>query len=202
MFANWQHWGCLVSVQQDAILYCSQLDCHEIGTCEMWLRAQGTGTISTNATGGCANVSALEEGRCAHEQIIQSGCDLDVSLGNSLIDMYAKSGSMEDAHWVFNEMPAWNMVSLNAVLGGCAMHGQSNEALKTFEQMCEHVQSNDITSVCLLSACNHAGLVDPSLYFYAWMNIVYLISATLEQYPCMINLLGHDGCLQEAENMI
>jgi hypothetical protein len=47
------------------------------------------------------------------------------------------------------------------------MHGQSNEALKTFEQMCEHVQSNDITSVCLLSACSHAGLVDASLHFYA-----------------------------------
>jgi pentatricopeptide repeat protein len=57
------------------------------------------------------------------------------------------------------------MVSLNAVLGGCAMHGQSNEALKTFEQMCENVQSNDITSVCLLSACSHTGLVDASLHF-------------------------------------
>jgi hypothetical protein len=29
-----------------------------------------------------------------------------------------------------------------------------------------------------------------------------MISATLEQYACMVNLLGHDGCLQEAENMI
>jgi len=63
--------------------------------------------------------------------------------------MHAKCGSMEDAHWVFNMMPAQNMVSLNAVLGGCAMHGQSNEALKHFEQMCECLQSNDITSVCL-----------------------------------------------------
>jgi len=168
----------------------------------MWARAQGIGTISTNATGGCANVSALEEGRCGNEQIIQSGCDLDVSSGNSLVDMYAKCGSMEDAHWVFNMMPARNMVSLNAVLGGCAMHGQSNEALKHFEQMCERVQSNDITSVCLLSACSHAGLVDASLHCYAWMSIVYVISATLEQYACMVDLLGHDGCLQEAENMI
>jgi pentatricopeptide repeat protein len=43
------------------------------------------------------------------------------------------------------------MVSLNAVLGGCAMHGQSNEALKTFEQKWEHVRSNDITSMSSVS---------------------------------------------------
>ncbi len=70
-----------MSVQQDVILNCSQLDCHELGTCEMRARAQGTGTISTNATGGCANVTALEEGGCGNEQIIQSGCDFNVSLG-------------------------------------------------------------------------------------------------------------------------
>jgi pentatricopeptide repeat protein len=130
------------------------------------------------------------------------GCKSDVFVVNSLVDMYAKCGSMEDAHWVFNMMPAQNMVSLNAVLGGCAMHGQSNEALKHFEQMCEHVQSNDITSVCLLSAFSHAGLVNASLHCYACMSVVYMFSTTLDQYACMVNLLGHDGCLQEAENMI
>ncbi len=45
----------------------------------------------------CAIVVVLEEGRCAHEQIIQSGWDSDIFVGNSLVDMYAKCGSMEDA---------------------------------------------------------------------------------------------------------
>jgi hypothetical protein len=45
----------------------------------------------------CANVVALEEGRCAHEQIIQSGCDSDIFMGSSLVDMYAKCGTSEDA---------------------------------------------------------------------------------------------------------
>jgi hypothetical protein len=43
-----------VSVQQDAILKCGHLDRHDVGTCEMWARAQGTGTILMNATGGYA----------------------------------------------------------------------------------------------------------------------------------------------------
>ncbi len=45
----------------------------------------------------CASLVALEEGRYAHQQIIQSGWDSNVFVGSSLIDMYAKCGSMEDA---------------------------------------------------------------------------------------------------------
>ncbi len=43
-----------MSVQQDAILKYGDLDRHDVGTCEMCARAQGTGTILTNATGGYA----------------------------------------------------------------------------------------------------------------------------------------------------
>ncbi len=35
----------------------------------------------------CASVVALEEGKCVHEQIIQSGCDSDVFVRDSLVDM-------------------------------------------------------------------------------------------------------------------
>ncbi len=37
---------------------------------------------------------ALEEGRCAHKQIIESGWDSYAFLGNSLVDMYPKCGSV------------------------------------------------------------------------------------------------------------
>ncbi|KAH9544538.1 hypothetical protein CY35_13G126800 [Sphagnum magellanicum] len=72
----------------------------------------------------CANVVALEEGRRTHERIIQSRCESDVNVKNSLVDMYAKCGSMEDACRVFNSMPSHDVVSWNALLGGFAMHGQ------------------------------------------------------------------------------
>ncbi len=42
----------------------------------------------------CASIVALEEGRSAHEQILQSGWDSDVKVGNCLVDMYTKCGSM------------------------------------------------------------------------------------------------------------
>ncbi|CAK9264941.1 unnamed protein product [Sphagnum jensenii] len=151
----------------------------------------------------CANVVALEEGRRAHERIIQSRCESDVFVRSSLVDMYAKCGSMEDACRVFNTMPSHDVVSWNALLGGFAMHGQGKEALVHFERMCEEgVHPDDITFVCLLSACSHSGFVDEGLRFYALMTTVYRFPAKLEHYTCMVDLLGRAGHLQEAENMI
>jgi pentatricopeptide repeat protein len=96
-------------------------------------------------------------------------------------------------------MPSRTVVAWNPILGGCARNGQYKEALKYFEQMCEGVQSDDVTFIGLLSACSHAGLVDEDMHCYASMVIDYMSSAKLEHYTCMVNLLGH---LQEAENMI
>jgi hypothetical protein len=46
--------------------------------------------------------------------------------------MYAKCGSMEEALRVFNELPSWDIVTLNAMLQGYAQNGCGEEALKTF----------------------------------------------------------------------
>jgi pentatricopeptide repeat protein len=151
-----------------------------------------------------SELGALEDGRFVHRQIIQSGLETDVFVGNSLVDMYAKCGSMEDAWGVFNKMPSQDLVTWNVILGGFAMHdGHGKEALKHFEQMCEEgVQPDDITFICLLSACSHAGLVDEGMRCYASMVTDYMIPAKLEHYNCMVDLLGRAGHLQEAENMV
>jgi pentatricopeptide repeat protein len=117
--------------------------------------------------------------------------------------MYVKCGSLEDAWKVFNKMVSCDVVSRNAILGGCAIHGHGKEAFKHFQWMCEEsVQLNDNTFIYFLSACSHASLVDENMHCYVSMTTVYMISAKLEHYTCMVNLLGHVDHLQEAKNMI
>ncbi|CAK9200383.1 unnamed protein product [Sphagnum troendelagicum] len=152
----------------------------------------------------CASMFALQEGRRTHEQTIESGWESDVFVGSSLVDMYAKCQSMEDAERVFNKMLSRDVVTWTAmILGYHAIHGHGKEALKQFEQMLEEgVQPDDTTFVCLLSACSHSGLVDEGLRFYSSMSTVYMISANLQHYTCMVDLLGRAGRLHEAENMV
>jgi hypothetical protein len=35
--------------------------------------------------------------RCVQQQIVESGLQSDVIVGNNVVDMYAKCGSLEDA---------------------------------------------------------------------------------------------------------
>ncbi|KAH8970653.1 hypothetical protein BDL97_02G099300 [Sphagnum fallax] len=137
----------------------------------------------------CASLVALEEGRCAQKRIIQSGWDSDVFVGSSLVDMYTKCGSMEDAQRIFNKIPSRNVVTWNAMILGQVQCGQGQKSLELFQQMQQE-------------ACSHAGLVHEGTCFYASMKEVYMISPTMEHYTCMVDLLGRAGHLQEAENMI
>jgi pentatricopeptide repeat protein len=64
----------------------------------------------------CASVESLQEGKDVHEQIIQSGWESNVSVGSSLVDMYAKCGSIEEAWRVFNSMPKCDVLAWNAMI--------------------------------------------------------------------------------------
>jgi hypothetical protein len=50
----WESQGCLESdVQPNVISRCGLVEYHDIGTCEMQAGAEGTGSISINATRQC-----------------------------------------------------------------------------------------------------------------------------------------------------
>jgi pentatricopeptide repeat protein len=109
----------------------------------------------------CASVGALEEGRHVHEQIIQSGCESNVFVGNSLVDMYAKCRSMEEAWRVFNNMPAHDVASCTAMIFRHLKHGQVYEALDLFQQMQqEGLQPDHVTFVGVLNACASVGALE------------------------------------------
>ncbi|KAH8931215.1 hypothetical protein BDL97_19G009800 [Sphagnum fallax] len=86
--------------------------------------------------------------------IVQSRCESDVFVGSSLVDMYAKCGSMEDAARVFDKMPSRNVVLWNMMISGHVKCGQGHKALELFGQMQqEHVQPDPVTLVAVLNAC-------------------------------------------------
>ncbi len=50
----WESQGCLESdIQRNVISRCGLVEYHDIGTCEMQARAEGTGSISINAIRQC-----------------------------------------------------------------------------------------------------------------------------------------------------
>jgi pentatricopeptide repeat protein len=129
----------------------------------------------------CASLRALEEGRHVHEQIIQSGCEGDAFVGCSLVDMYAKCGSMEDAQRVFNKMSSRDAVTWNAVILGRGKCGQGQKALELFSQVQqEGVKPDSVMFVGVVNACAiciHLRVVLIIYYkcIHLWLQIIYYL---------------------------
>jgi pentatricopeptide repeat protein len=103
----------------------------------------------------------LEDGRGAHKQIIQNGCELDKFVASSLVDMYAKCGSLLVVVRVFNKMPSHNVVSWNIIISGHVKCGQGEKALELFQQMqWEGLLPDPVTFVAVLNACASVGALE------------------------------------------
>eukprot|EP01018_Ginkgo_biloba_P016705 Gb_16366 [translate_table: standard] len=151
----------------------------------------------------CASLAALQQGKEIHGCIISSGFKSDVFVGSALVDMYAKCGCIEYAWKVFNKTSQKNIVSWNAMIAGCAMHGRGQDALSLFRQMQQaDMKPDSITFTGVLSACSHAGLVDEGWQYFDSMKRDHLITPNEEHYACMVDLLGRSGCLDEARDLI
>ncbi|KAJ4950555.1 hypothetical protein NE237_027387 [Protea cynaroides] len=152
---------------------------------------------------GCSCLGSLKQGLLLHAQVIKTPFVSNIYVGTSLLDMYAKCGSMTDARNAFLNISSPNVTSWTALISGCAHHGFGSEAVFLFDQMLDQeVRPNVVTFVGLLSACARAGLVDEGKIFFHSMEECYGVTPTLEHYACVVDLLGRSGKLQEAEDFI
>ncbi|KAH7294255.1 hypothetical protein KP509_28G062700 [Ceratopteris richardii] len=110
----------------------------------------------------CSNMQWLSKGRWLHIQIEKRGLlEGEDTVGNTLVDMYAKCGSMAEAHQIFGSLRSRDIVAWNSLIGGYAEHGYSQEALKLVElmQRCG-IFPNTITYLYSLKACTNLGAID------------------------------------------
>ncbi|KAJ7540617.1 hypothetical protein O6H91_10G023300 [Diphasiastrum complanatum] len=151
----------------------------------------------------CASLAALEQGKQLHSDIIKRGFQSDVIVGSTLVDMYSKCGCTEDARELFNNMSERNVVSWTAMIAGYAQNGLGKEALALFDQMQrEGTKPNEVTYICVLSACAQSRLVDEGRHVFDSMYKNHGVTPTMEHYACMVDLLGRAGCLADAELFI
>ncbi|PIA53498.1 hypothetical protein AQUCO_00900235v1 [Aquilegia coerulea] len=151
----------------------------------------------------CAGLGALEHGRQLHAQLVRFGLDSSQSAGNALVTMYAKCGVVEAAHQMFLTMPYVDSVSWNAMIAALGQHGHGAQALELFNKMLqEAILPDRITFLTILSACNHAGLVNEGCQYFYSMKQIYGIDPGEDHYARFIDLLCRAGRISEAKNVI
>ncbi|KAK3212523.1 hypothetical protein Dsin_017229 [Dipteronia sinensis] len=151
----------------------------------------------------CAQSGDLMIGRWIHVYALKAmGKEIDIMVGTVLVDMYAKCGTIETALKAFEYMPLRNVEAWNAMFSGQAMHGQGKVLLDMFLKMTAEVKPDDLTFIVVLSDCSHSGLVDHGRHYFHNLEYVYGLTPKIEQYACMVDLLGRVGRLEEAEILI
>ncbi|KAL4185877.1 hypothetical protein AMTRI_Chr10g8020 [Amborella trichopoda] len=177
---------------------------------EQFLKMQRAGFEPTHFTyssvfSGCASIGALEQGKWVHAHMVKFGCRVIAFVANTLMDMYAKSGSIEDAMKVFDRLQKPDVVSWNSILTGLAQHGLGKEAVIKFEEMLKKgIKPNEISFLCVLSACSHAGLINEGWRYFELMREKekYGIEPKMEHYVSIVDLFGRAGMLDQAERFI
>ncbi|KAL8201959.1 hypothetical protein R6Q57_011106 [Mikania cordata] len=169
------------------------------------------GTKPTPATlismlSACAHMASVEKGEQIHKYIEdhqQEMLSSNVPIATALIDMYAKCGHLEKSKKIFKKMTKRDIISWNAMISGYGMHGDVTSAIDTFREMERlNVKPNELSFLALLSACNHAGLINEGKLLFGRMGDYYYLKPSLKHYTCMVDLLGRSGYLGEAENLV
>ncbi|CAN1841384.1 Pentatricopeptide repeat-containing protein At5g43790 [Linum perenne] len=151
----------------------------------------------------CSNLGALTQGAWAHLLVLKTGLRLNRFVGTALIELYSKSGRVDFARQVFDQLPQRDILCYNAMIGGLAIHGYGLQALGLYETMeLEGLTPDSVTFIVAMSACSHSGLVDRGHKIFESIKEVHGIEPAVEHYGCVVDLLIRAGRLKEAEEKV
>ncbi|XP_008795326.3 putative pentatricopeptide repeat-containing protein At5g08490 [Phoenix dactylifera] len=79
----------------------------------------------------------IKKVREAHAYSLRAGFTSQMTVGNAILDAYAKCGSTDDAFRMFRSLTGRNVITGNTMISGYLKHGCREDAEMIFGQMCE-----------------------------------------------------------------
>ncbi|GMP72270.1 hypothetical protein CsSME_00030366 [Camellia sinensis var. sinensis] len=156
-----------------------------------------------NLLEACSISADLKRSQSAHGIAIRRGVEADVAVGTAILDMYSKCGAIEASERVFDQIPKKNVVSWSAMIAAYGMNGLPHYALALVDKMRAHgLRPNPVTTLSVLSACSHGGLIEEGLLFFQELVQDHAVELRLEHYSCVVDLLARAGKLDTAMELI
>ncbi|CAO2838080.1 unnamed protein product [Amaranthus hypochondriacus] len=151
----------------------------------------------------CARVYSNLQCKEIHGYMIRNGFDTNTLVNNSLVASYAKCGNMKSSRTVFSRMEEKDAVSWNSMMLGLGLHGHVDELLDLFDKMKKiGLRPDRQTFTAILFACSHTGRIAEGLKYFRSMTEEYMLEPELEQYTCLVDLLGRAGYVDKAYDLI
>ncbi|CAJ1956122.1 unnamed protein product [Sphenostylis stenocarpa] len=146
----------------------------------------------------CAGSSDGTVGEQLHCLCVKCGFVQHVNVGNSIVEMYMKTGNVRDGRRVFNEMGDRNVVSWNSLLAGYSLNGFNDQVWEFFCQMqVEGYRPNYYTVSTVIPALANLSVVAIGMQIHA---LVVKLGLEAERLVCnsLISMLSKSGMLRDA----
>ncbi|KAH7290983.1 hypothetical protein KP509_30G071500 [Ceratopteris richardii] len=156
-----------------------------------------------SALTACGNLGAISKGHMLHAQIRNKACYVkDLVLGTTLVNMYAKCGSLIVAQRVFDDLQVQDAVLWTALIEGYADAGQGEMALTFYDKMqFEGVLPDAFTYICSLKACITVGAVEKGQELHAEIERLGLLDHHLFVGNIVVDMYAKCGRLLLAQQV-
>lgn len=149
----------------------------------------------------CASLTDLAEGKHLHACITGSHFSTDMIVLTSLVNMYSRCGSLDDARYIFDQISKRDTALWNTMIAAYATNGQAKNVPPLFLQMHEErVMPSNNTILNVLSACSEqADLVEARLVHALVVDIIIKTNDAIN--ASLISMYSNCGSIEEAQSI-
>ncbi|KAI5066611.1 hypothetical protein GOP47_0019235 [Adiantum capillus-veneris] len=184
--------------------YAQQGQCD--GACQLLTHMQSEGFPPNTITlisllSSCLSAGGLDTGKQAHTYIQLFGLEIDVTLGNSLLNMYGKCGSLNEAFMVFSQMVKRDVISWNTMINACTHCGQEKMALELFQDMMqEGITPDRITLLGVIEACASQAILEEAKHMHSYIKRFGLVKDAMIG-SALIKMYNKCGSLDDVQRV-
>ncbi|XP_073145070.1 pentatricopeptide repeat-containing protein At3g26782, mitochondrial [Henckelia pumila] len=117
------------------------------------------GVAMASILSACSRVCEKYVTQVVYGFVTKSGLDSVLVVGNTLIEAFAKCGSVEFSRKVFDDMEERDLISWNSMIAVCVQNGLAAEAIEVFRLMVTSadLEYNAVTLSTVLFSCANSG---------------------------------------------
>ncbi|KAL3642340.1 hypothetical protein CASFOL_013155 [Castilleja foliolosa] len=147
---------------------------------------------------GIANIARLDWGQQLHAHVFRLGLVSSLSVANSLMAMYSKSGFSNLASRMFHEMTRRDIFTWTTIIAGFSQGGFEDEAFELFSWMRRNgPKPTEFALSSMLSVCGNTAILDNGRQLHA-----YALTVGLDQMSniksSLINMYSKCGSILDA----
>ncbi|KAL2896148.1 hypothetical protein RDABS01_037932 [Bienertia sinuspersici] len=136
-----------------------------------------------------------------HSRLIKSGMGFHPFVGSTLVDMYCKHGMIGEAMKLHDRLEEQNIVSWNAIISGCLLQNQDEEALRFFSRMLEMgIEPDNFTYATVLDICANLATVGLGKQIHAQI-IKHELQADVYIVSTLVDMYSKCGNMQDSQLM-